>query len=332
MKHSTKLSAYFLLALSFFTLENCFISLFPAGSGSSPELKEHVLQEGSKDKILIIPVSGVISEQSSSDFFGFQQESMVSTLKSSFLKAEEDEDIKGIILKIDSPGGTVTASDIIYKEILKFKNKSGIPVVSLYMDIAASGAYYISMATDHIMAHPTTVTGSIGVIMSNLNFKEGLDKLGIKDASVTSGPNKSIGSPFKERSPEQERILQSIVTGLYERFFSIVDKGRPKLTAQQLRPLCDGRVYTANQAKRLGLVDSIGYFDDMLKYLSSMSEFRRDDPTKEPSVIVYNYQNGDVQHIYQAQFTKRPTGMEYILKRLSSEASGPKFMYIWNGN
>lgn len=320
----------FMVALSL-SLQNCFFSLFPPGGGYSSDLVEHTIREGGGDKILVIPIAGVISEESSDSFLGLREESMVSQIVSILQKAEEDDDIKGIILKIDSPGGTVTASDIIYKELLKYKNQSEVPIVSLYMDVAASGAYYISMATDHIMAHPTTVTGSIGVIMSNLNVKGGLEKLGIKDTSITSGRNKSIGSPLRDMTGEQQQILQSIVDDLYGRFFTIVDKGRPKLNATSLRPLCDGRIYTAKQAKQNGLIDSIGYFQDMVKKLTSMSEFKRDDPDKEPSVIIYNYRNAEVEHIYQAGFKTQKTGLAYLINKLSTRAQGPKFMYLWNG-
>ena len=220
------------------------------------DLNEQVVTGKDRDKILVINVDGVISDSPDSGAFGFStSESMVARIKEELNVAQKDSDIKGVILKVNSPGGGVTASDIIYRELNLFKSKKKIPIVALFMDTAASGGYYISMSADAIIAHPTTVTGSIGVIISSLNFKEGMDKIGVKDQTITSGPNKNILSPFDEFSPEKRKIIQSIVDDMYKRFFNIVKKNRTKIDSQKLKSLADGRIFTADQAFKEGLVD-----------------------------------------------------------------------------
>ncbi|MCP5502984.1 MAG: signal peptide peptidase SppA [Leptospiraceae bacterium] len=322
---------YSLILLIGLLLQNCIISLFPDGGGIGTELKEHTLSGSGKDKILVLSIDGEISGEESSGFFGIRTESMVSMIKNSLLKALKDEDIKGIILKIDSPGGTVTASDILYREILEFKKKKKIPVIALYMGLAASGGYYVSMASDKIIAHPTTVTGSIGVIMTSFNYKQGLDKIGFVDDSITSGPNKSIGSGSHVRTEEQQMILQSIIDDLYSKFFAVVKKGRPSLSEDQLRPLCDGRVYTAEQAKNVGLIDEIGYFEDSINTLKNQDNFNPTDKGSEPRIIVYSPAKNDLKNIYQVQSRAEKSEVLETLQTFSILQKGPRFLYLWTG-
>lgn len=321
------------LILVFF-LEGCIIGntlKFPSlGQERETELIEHVMEGTDRDKILILSIDGVISENpSGGNIFGTGgSESTVSAIINDLFKAGFDRDIKGIILKINSPGGTVTGSDIIYRELLKFKSQTGLPIVALFMDKATSGGYYVAMAADKIISLPTAVTGSVGVILSGFNAKEGLDKIGIKDQSITSGANKAIGSPFVEMKPEQKQILQSIVNNLYERFFSIVKTNRQNVPEQRLREICDGRIFTADQALKEGLVDKVGYFEEtVLELMRSEKYARHATPNNfRPRIVYYSHLKQKSRSIYQ--ILSEDTGTNILESFLKSNTE-VKFMYLW---
>ena len=318
----------FLIRIAFITLlifnsQSCIIKLFPDNMGKSPVLNERILQGTGKDKILVISIEGMISDERKENLFGIQKDSMISVINEQLKMAYKDSDIKGVILKINSPGGTVTASDIIYKEISNFKKLKNIPVHSLFMDVAASGAYYIAMASDSITSHPTCVTGSIGVVMQSLNFSEVMTKIGIKNQTVASGKNKTIGSPLEPQSKEHAEIMQAIIDDLYNRFFSIVASGRPAISRENLKKLADGRIYTANQAKANGLVDNIGYFQEAVNFLKNDAKYKKGIDGENPRIIHYTYSNDTNANIYNMK--KPDFDFQFALpNRLSG------FLYLWN--
>lgn len=177
--------------------------------------------------------------------------------------ATSDPDVRGIILDVDSGGGGITASDIIYKALLDFKAKcEGRVVVAHFGDVAASGAYYIALAADRIVAHPTTLTGSIGVIMQSYNIRELAAKLGIADVTIKSGENKDLLNPFHEVSPEQREMLQAVVDALHDRFVDLTVKRRG-IEELDVRAIADGRVMLAASALEQRLIDQIGYAEDV---------------------------------------------------------------------
>ncbi|MDF3818313.1 signal peptide peptidase SppA [Leptospira sp. 96542] len=328
-----KLSLLFFSLLSLiFTTQFCLVvgnTLSPFPTGGKPDFEEKLIGGSDRDKILILSIEGTISDESKESFFGQSTESMVARIKESLKYAERDPDVKGVILKINSPGGTVTASDIIYQEILKFRAKKQIPVFAGFMDTAASGAYYIAMATDAIGAHPTTVTGSVGVILSGFNVKEGLDKIGVKDQSITSGANKAIGSPLTEMSPEQRKILQSIVDNLFQRFFQVVKRGRPDVSESKLKEICDGRVFTAEQAKKDGMIDFIGYFDDFIIQLMSHPKYAG-ERKGNPRIITYQRGKGRVENIYQTKDQNLQFFQNGLVDKFLGTGSNAKFLYLWD--
>ncbi len=318
--------SFYLLVL-IFAFQNCIITLFGPG-GQDIELHESVLGGRDRDKIVIIPIEGVINEKADENLFGVKNDSIVSRVKEQLKRIEFDKSVKGVILKVNSPGGTVTASDILYNEIKKFKVRNNIPVVAIFMDVAASGAYYIAMASDFIGAHPTTVTGSIGVIMQGMNIKEGLDKVGFKDQSFTSGVNKSIGSSTREMSPEQKKILQSVVDSLYDRFFQIVKEGRPNIKEEALKNLADGRIFSSVQAEKAGLVDKVGYFDEFIVDVMSRKNYKKSPGNDNPRIITYSPGRKMVRNIYQTK-QENPSN-ESIVEKFIGIDSSAKFMYLWN--
>lgn len=185
-------------------------------------------------------------------------------------RATHDPDVEGIILEVDSGGGGITASDIIYKALLDFKKAGkGRVIVTLMGDIAASGAYYVSLPSDIILAHPTTITGSIGVIMQSYNIKELAAKIGIKDETFKSGENKDMLNPFHDVSPEQRAMLQAVIDALYGRFVRLVAESR-KISEADVRKLADGRIFVADEALERKLIDGIGYRADAEKEMTRL--------------------------------------------------------------
>ncbi len=171
----------------------------------------------------------------------------------------EAKGIKAVVLRIDSPGGAVAPTQEIYEEIEKLRKKK--PVIASLGGVAASGGYYIASACDQVVSNPGTLTGSIGVIMELGNVEELMKKLGVQGYSITSGPNKDIGSPLRPLTPQGKAILQSLVDNVHGQFVSAVAKGR-RMPEGKVRELADGRVYSGEQAKGLGLVDLLGNMED----------------------------------------------------------------------
>ena len=248
-------------------------------------LEERTVEGSGRAKILLTDISGFISEEGSSPTLVIgappPRVPLLVRLREELKKAEDDPNVKALIVRINSTGGTVTASDIMFKELDLFKQKARIPVIAVMMDVAASGGYYVALAADTIVAHPTTVTGSIGVIMLSLNAEGLLQKLGVTTAAFKSGERKDMGSPFRALTDEERKIFQSVIDGLYGQFLARLVESR-KLPLDVARTIADGRVYTAQQALELKLIDQIGYMDDVLKLA------RRTIGVDEARVVVYH--------------------------------------------
>jgi protease-4 len=236
-------------------------------------------------------------------------------------KASGDRKLKAVVLKINSPGGTVTTSDILFQELDGFRRRTKLPVVAVMMDVAASGGYYIALAADTIVAHPTTVTGSIGVIMVTVNADGLLQKIGVTAAAIKSGPFKDMGSPLRTLTPEERAIFQSVIDELYGQFVGKVAERR-KVSLETAKKLGDGRIYTAQQALADKLVDRIGYMPDALevaRHAAGVSEAR---------IVVYRRPR-DYRATYYAG-TRSESEVEIPFARLAAMVtSGPKFLYLW---
>lgn len=209
-----------------------------------------------RDKIAVLDVSGIIINANKPQLLG-TGEHPVSLLLEELDAARADPCVKGVLLRINSPGGTVVASELMHNELTHFRKESEKPVVAIMMDVAASGGYYIACACDEILAHHSTITGSIGVIAQFVDVTGTMNLIGIKTDAVTSGPMKDAGSPLRAMRPEERQVFQNMVNEDYERFLQVVAAGRPKLSAQRVRELADGRVYTGQQATEHGLVDGV---------------------------------------------------------------------------
>ncbi len=248
------------------------------GSSSSHKFSEELISGSGRKKVVQIDVMGVITFAGRQSMF-YSEEDITTRVLKQIEAAEKDPHVIGILLLVDSPGGGVTASDVIYERLLRFKTSGDAPrkVVALMRDLAASGGYYISAAADKIIAHRTTITGSIGVLISSINFKGLGEKIGVRDVTIKSGANKDLLNPLREPTTAETNILQATVDDMYDRFVSVVARSRGMEEAA-VRTLADGRIYTATQALELDLIDEIGYEDDAVKLLEKLTgveTFRR---------------------------------------------------------
>ncbi len=286
------------------------------GEDEAPYLVETWSSGHGDVKVVRIPVEGMIMLGESSWYVG-----NANTALRSIRRATHDPEVAGLILEINSGGGGITDSDIIYKALLDFKAaQAHRVVVSVMGDVAASGAYYIALASDYIMAHPTTLTGSIGVIMQSYNFKELAAKLGVQDVTIKSGANKDMLNPFQDVKPEQKEMLQKVISAMYERFVTLVAENR-KLPKEVVLPLADGRVFLADEAVRNKLIDGIGYNEDARAKIAEL--------LKTDSVKVCRY---DEEVTLMDLFSSRPgIGMSFDINRLMHEGTkDARLMFHWS--
>jgi len=296
------------------------VNLFP----SPGPLREEQVSGSGSGKVLLMDLSGLISSHTQGGVLD-EGSNMVARIKEELTLAAEDKKVKGIVLRINSPGGTVTASDILYHEVKAFKEKRKIPVIASIMDVGASGGYYVAAAADKILVHPSSVTGSVGVIMLTVNAQGLLEKIGVQTTAVTSGPRKDMGSPFRAMTAEERAIFQGVIDSFYERFLTVVREGRSNLTAEQIRNLADGRIYSGEQAKALGLVDGIGYLDDAVELA------KKDAGLTEARVVVYRRPGEYRNNVYSRMLAGGGGPAVFPSLDLFTLVRGgiPQFMYLW---
>ncbi len=241
------------------------------GAGTTQEMRprfhELVLeraQKGSNDKIAIITLRGLIS----SSLPGNVGDSMVDDMRYALKQAREDDNVRAVVLEIDSPGGEVTASDVIYDAVVRTRARK--PVV-VYMDsLAASGGYYVACGGKYLMASDTTITGSIGVIIQTLNYEQLFNKIGLASVVFKSGKFKDMLNGARPITEEERQYVQSFVMGTYEKFLGIVAKER-NLPAEGLRnSIADGRIISGRDALQDKLIDGLGQIEDAFRKAKEM--------------------------------------------------------------
>ena len=215
------------------------------------------------EKIAVVEIKGVILDP----------QPVVEKL----IKFRKNENIKAIVLRIDSPGGAVGPSQEIHAEVKKVQREKKV-LVSVG-SAAASGGYYIACAADKILVNPGSITGSIGVIIETLNVEELLQKIGLRPGVIKSGKHKDIGSPIRPMTPEEKKLIQGVIDSVHEQFIQAVAEGR-KLPVEKIRPLADGRIFSGEQARSLGLVDELGTLQDTIALAAKMAGMKG-----EPEVI-----------------------------------------------
>jgi len=268
-----------LLLLTWMPLSGCSPVTVSFTFGADPDRLEEsvVASEGAgRDKVALIDVRGIIADAPRSGLLS-SSASPVDQLTARLEKAKEDPRVKAVVLRLNSPGGTVAGSDVAYEEVRRFIEESEKPVVASMGEMATSGAYYLALAADEIVAQPSTVTGSIGVIFPTVNVSEGLSRIGVKSRAVTSGPNKDLANPLEPVDETHYQILQGIVDAFYDDFRSLVVERREQLPEAHVDEATDGRVVTGTRAHELGLIDRLGGLRDAIdraKELASIDEAR----------------------------------------------------------
>jgi len=272
---------------------------------------EEVIEDGPRSaKIAIVSIDGIIDEKQAQEVYWQLKE------------ARADKAVKGVIIRVDSPGGTISGSDQIHNEIMKYRDDTNQPAVAFMQGVAASGGYYSSVACNEIIAEPTAITGSIGVIMEYLVLQQLLeDKLGINPIVVKAGSKKDWPSPFKIPTDEQLQYMQQrIIDPAYDRFVKVVVDGRSGLTETDVRRLADGSIYWADKALEEKLIDGIGYLDNAIEETKSLAG------VKKAQIVEYK------KPFSIADLLSAKTNVSLkIDRRTLYEISVPQALYLWTG-
>ncbi len=287
------------------------------GEDEFPDLEEVWSFGSGSNKVVCIAVRGMITLDEEGGFFTEPGSTLMAL--HAIRRATLDTDVRGIILDVDSGGGGITASDVLYHALKRFRaSREDRRIVAFCGDVAASGAYYIALAADHIVARPTTITGSIGVIMQSLNMKGLGEKLGIADVTIKSGPNKDLLNPLSELTAEQRAMLQHVVDNLHTRFVSLVTENR-RLPEPDVRAIADGRILLAQDAVQLGLMDEVGYWEDAMTRIADLLVVDR--------VIVYRYeQTFSLSAFFRA---RGGAGAARALERVLTPRTDSPLHYRW---
>lgn len=290
-------------------------------SGSSVEKDNHPVDEEpalsevwsygyGSTKVARIPLTGVILRGESDRLFGYEPD-MVATILKQIRAATIDDKVKAILLEINSPGGAVTPSDEIYAALNHFKAEDEERIIIAFIrDLGASGAYYAAMASDYIIAEPTAIVGSVGVIMQSLNMKGLSEKLGLSSVTIKSGANKDMLNPFEEVNPEHIAMLQQMIDSMQDRFASIVQQSR----GFESRELLDGRVFTASDALDKKFIDAIGYWQDAIDQTEALLG------VDEVYMVKYSRKRGFFDALMSSKLPE--------ISQLTSIQS-PRFLYLW---
>jgi protease-4 len=299
-----------------------------AGSlgGSGAGIQQHTLQAGGgTDKIAVVPLRGIIDSNTSAQFDRFLD------------TAEADKNVKALVIEIDTPGGTVTASDEIYNRIRLFKAKKPIPVVVSMASLATSGGYYAACGGDHVFAQPTTFTGNIGVLMPRYNFSKLMEKYGVEETTIvsTGATFKNAGSSFRPESPEEKQYMQGLADSAFAQFKTVVTNGRSSKLKAKLEDVANGKVFTAADALTLGLIDQVGYLEDAQAYatktagLTGPTIVRYQDPPTFMQLLMSS--RSALPALAAGGDGRSPAVNVTIDQRLLHEMSTPRPLYLWRG-
>ena len=294
----------------FFVVVGAVILLASSG-GRERKFSEEVIETGPRlTRIAVVSLDGIIDQDQAQNFY-WQMKT-----------ARDDKTVKGLIIRVNSPGGTLSGSDGIHNEITKYRAETGKPVIAFMQGVAASGGYYTSVACDKIIAEPTTITGSIGVIMGYLVLQQLLEeKLGIQPVVVKAGAKKDWPSSFQKPTDEQLQYLHDrLIDPAYNRFVGIVADGRKELTAADVSRLADGSIYWADEALKEKLIDKIGYIKDAIKEVKSKANIEK------AQVIEYR------KTLSLSDILSAKTGAKMQIDRKSLyELTCPQVLYLWTG-
>ena len=248
----------------------------PSFSAAGVNLKEEFLsgKSSASSKIVVIDVKGVIANINGG--FGSGSVANPDIICAQIARAAEDDSVKAVVLRLDTPGGEVTAADIIYHALREFSVTTNKPIVASMGSLAASGGVYVAVAADFIVANRLTTTGSIGVIAQSYNYVELMKKIGLKSEVFKSGPMKDLLNGARPTTDEERAIIQEFIEEVYEDFASIVAERRPKISVEMIKttPIGDGRIYSGRQALKYGLIDQLGYFNDAVEKAAELASLK----------------------------------------------------------
>ncbi|WAA10148.1 signal peptide peptidase SppA [Fervidibacillus albus] len=297
--------------------------LFEDWLSSNESFTEEVIEEGDfTKKIVVLEVNGTI--QDTGDSIVLDSEYNHDLFMEQLKVAKEDSSVKGIVLRVNSPGGGVVESAEIHDRLVEIMEEVGKPIYVSMGAMAASGGYYISAPATKIFASPETLTGSLGVIMQNYNVTELADELGIDVVTIKSGPYKDILSPTREMTEEEEKILQELIDHSYEQFVKVIADGRG-MSEEEVREIADGRIYDGRQAKELNLIDAFGYLDD------TIAAMKEDYELQNAQVVRYESNDLDLGSIL-GMTANKIVGNDpelSMIKQLFNYHSAPRLMYLY---
>jgi protease-4 len=276
------------------------------------------------DKIAIIDVDGMMTNTRQGGLLR-AGDNPVSTFIEKLDKAASDPDVKAVVLRLNSPGGTVVAADIMYHSLQEFKRETKKPVVVCVTAMACSGGYYLACAGDGIIAQPSSVVGNIGTIFQTYSVSGTLEKIGIKTVTIKSGRFKDIGSPLRDLNEEERDVLEEINQELFEQFVEVVREGRNKIDEQKLQELTDGRVFTAGQAMGEKLVDKIGYLADGIEWAKEMAGIEK------AKVVIYHRPAAYTPNVYSSAMSNA-SGLDALINIELPDwltSGGTQFLYLW---
>ncbi|MBS4191628.1 signal peptide peptidase SppA [Bacillus sp. FJAT-49705] len=311
----------FLSGLAFKDVESSVTELF---ASSNDALVEEVIEEGNNlKKIAVLEVDGVIQDtgQPTSLFTsaGYNHKGFMKKLE----QVKEDDTVRAVIIRVNSPGGGVVESAEIHDKIKEIQTETKKPVYVSMGSMAASGGYYISAPADKIFASPETLTGSLGVIMQGINYSGLAEKYGVDFVTIKSGPYKDIMSPSREMTEEERKILQTMINNSYEGFVKVISEGR-NIPAAKVKEIADGRVYDGRQAKEINLIDEFGYLDDVIETM------KKDHKLNDAKVVKYT-ENLGFSSIF-SMGTQKIIGKDIEmagLMKLLSQPNSPRLMYLY---
>ena len=276
------------------------------------------------DKIAIIDVQGTMANERQGGLLQTGH-NPVSTFIENLDKAAKDSDVKAVVLRVDSPGGTVVAAEIMYHSLKEFKRKTKKPVVVCVTGMAASGAYYLSCAADGIVAQQSSVVGNIGTIFQTFSIAGTMQKIGVQAVTIKSGQLKDIGSPLHNLTEPEREVLEGIIKEMFAQFLNVVREGRKGLTEQELQTLTDGRVFTGEQALKEDLIDKLGYLSDGIEWAKEMAG------VKKAKVVIYHRPSIYTPNAY-SPVSAKAAGLESLINiELPDWLSTGKsqFLYLW---
>ena len=305
--------------ISIFAIIGTAVSVFEETPGEN----RTVLEGEGENTIALVNLDGVILENEAQELLGTLADEVTSSrkLRKIFRELKSDKSIKAVILRINSPGGSAVASEEIYQDLKKYKAETKIPVIAYISDLAASGGYYIASQADTIIANPSAITGSIGVIISMVNLTDLAQNYGIESIVYKSGPYKDIGNALRKPNAEENIIMQSLVDDAYDVFLQRVSEGR-NLPLEEVRKIADGSIFSSTQALQDKLIDTVGTFDTAITQAQHLANIK--------SAKIIEYGQPTFWELFSSTISKpfENNLASYALTFLSLNRS-PKLLYLY---